>query len=124
MGESRVDRVRRVYSAWASGDFTVGWEWLADDAQFVPLDDLTDPDLTRGSEAIRGFLDDLLDSFSELTVEAQEFVEEGDRVLVRVVQRVVGRGSGASSEFEYWMQWVFDEDDRVVRFGALRADEA
>jgi ketosteroid isomerase-like protein len=122
MGESRLDRVRRVYGAWATGDFTVGWEWLADDAQFVPLDDLTDPDRTRGSVAIRGFLDDLLDSFSELTIEAREFVDEGDRVLVHVVQRVVGRGSGASSEFEYWMQWVFDEDDRVVRFGALRAE--
>ena len=122
MAESRLDQVRRVYTAWGRGDFTVGWEWLADDAQFVPLDDLTDPELTRGSTAIRGFLDDLLDSFSELTIEAREFVDEGDRILVRVVQRVVGRGSGASSEFEYWMQWVFDEDDRVVRFGALRDD--
>jgi ketosteroid isomerase-like protein len=122
MAESRLDQVRRVYTAWGKGDFTVGWEWLADDAQFVPLDDLTDPDLTRGSRAIRGFLDDLLDSFSELTVEALEFVDEGDRILVRVLQRVVGRGSGASSEFEYWMEWVFDEDDRVVRFGALRDD--
>jgi ketosteroid isomerase-like protein len=117
---SRLDRVRKVYSAWAQGDFSVGWEWLADDAQFVPLDDLTDPDLTRGPEAIRSFLDDLLDSFSELRIEPLEFVSEGDRVRVRVLQRVVGRGSGASSEFEYWMEWVFDEDDRVVSFGALR----
>jgi ketosteroid isomerase-like protein len=120
--EGRLDLLRRVYSAWAEGDFSVGWEWLADDAQFVPLDDLTDPELTRGSEAIRGFLDDLLDSFAELTIEPLEFVEEGDRVRVRVRQRVVGRGSGASSEFEYWMEWVFDEDDQVVSFGALRDD--
>jgi ketosteroid isomerase-like protein len=120
--EGRLDLLRRVYSAWAEGDFSVGWEWLADDAQFVPLDDLTDPELTRGSEAIRGFLDDLLDSFAERTIEPLEFVEEGDRVRVRVRQRVVGRGSGASSEFEYWMEWVFDEDDQVVSFGALRDD--
>ena len=122
VSESRLDRIRRVYSAWGRGDFTVGWEWLADDAQFIPLDDLTDPDLTRGSEAIRGFLDDLLDSFSELRIEPLEFVAEGDRVRVRVLQRVVGRGSGASSEFEYWMQWVFDESGQVIRFGALRED--
>jgi ketosteroid isomerase-like protein len=122
MSESRLDRVRRVYTAWGTGDFTVGWEWLADDAQFIPLDDLTDPDQTRGPEAIRGFLDDLLDSFSELRIEPLEFVAEGDRVRVRVLQRVVGRGSGASSEFEYWMEWVFDENDQVVRFGALRDD--
>jgi ketosteroid isomerase-like protein len=120
--QSRLERVRKVYSSWARGDFSVGWEWLADDAQFVPLDDLTDPELTRGSEAIRGFLDDLLDSFSELRIEPLEFVEDGDRVRVRVRQRVVGRGSGASSEFEYWMEWVFGEDDRVVSFGALRDD--
>ena len=122
VAESRLDQVRRVYAAWGRGDFTVGWEWLADDAQFVPLDDLTDPELTRGSEAIRGFLDDLLDSFSELRIEPLEFVEAGDRVRVKVRQRVVGRGSGASSEFEYWMEWVFDEDDQVVSFGALRDD--
>jgi ketosteroid isomerase-like protein len=120
--QGRLDRVRRVYSAWAQGDFSVGWEWLADDAQFVPLDDLTDREATRGSEAIRGFLEDLLDSFSELRIEPLEFVDEGDRVRVRVRQRVVGRGSGASSEFEYWMEWVFDEDDQVVSFGALRDD--
>jgi ketosteroid isomerase-like protein len=119
---SRLDRVRTIYSAWAQGDFSVGWEWLADDARFIPFDDITDPESTRGSEAIRGFLDDMLDSFSELRIEPLEFVEEGDRIRVRVMQRVVGRGSGASSEFEWWMQWVFDGDDRVVSFGALRDD--
>jgi ketosteroid isomerase-like protein len=118
--QRRLERVRHVYDAWAQGDFSVGWEWLGEDAQFVPLDDLTDPDSTRGSDAIRGFLEDLLDSFAELRIEALELVDDGDRVLARVRQSVVGRGSGASSEFEYWMEWVFDEDDRVVSFGALR----
>ena len=37
MAENRLDRLRRVYSAWANGDFTVGWEWLADDAQFITV---------------------------------------------------------------------------------------
>jgi ketosteroid isomerase-like protein len=119
---SRIELLRRVYADWARGDFTSGWDRLADHAQFIPFDDITDPDRTRGPEAIRGFLDDMIDSFSELRIEALEFVDEGDRVLVRVMQRVVGRGSGASSEFEWWMQWVFDEEDRVVRFGALRDD--
>ena len=122
MTQTRLERVRHVYEAWARGDYTVGWEWLADDAQFIPLDDLTDPGATRGADAIRGFLDDILDSFSELRIEALELVEEGDRVLARVRQSVVGRGSGASSEFEYWMEWVFDESDKVVSFGALRDD--
>jgi ketosteroid isomerase-like protein len=97
---SRVELLRRIYADWARGDFSAGWDRLADDVQFIPLDDITDPDRTRGPEAIRGFLDDLTESFSDLTIE--------------------GRGSGASSEYEYWMQWVFDESDRVVCFGALR----
>jgi ketosteroid isomerase-like protein len=120
--QRRLERVRQVYDAWARGDFTVGWEWLADDARFVPLDDLTDPETTRGSEAIRGFLDDILDSFAELRIEALELVDDGDRIRARVRQSVVGRGSGASGEFEYWMEWVFDDSDRVVSFGALRDD--
>jgi ketosteroid isomerase-like protein len=117
---NRVERLRRVYADWARGHFESGWEYLADDAQFIPLDDITDPDRTRGREAIRGFLDDLLESFSELSIEAREFVERDDSVLVLVTQRVVGRGSGASSEFEYWMRWDFDASGQVVRFGALR----
>jgi ketosteroid isomerase-like protein len=119
---SRVELLRRIYADWARGDFSAGWDRLADDAQFIPLDDITDPERTRGPDAIRGFLDDLTESFSELTIEGREFVDEGDRVLVLAVQRVVGRGSGASSEFEYWMQWVFDESGQVIRFGALRED--
>ena len=90
--------------------------------QFIPFDEITDPEGTRGAVAIRGFLDDLTESFSELTIEGREFVDEGDRVLVRALQRVVGRGSGAGSEFECWMQWVFDDSGQVIRFGALRDD--
>jgi ketosteroid isomerase-like protein len=118
----RVERLRRVYADWARGDFSAGWDRLADDVQFVPLDELTDPDRTRGADAVRGFLDDLLESFSQLTIEALEFVDHGDSVHVRVVQRVTGRGSGATSEHEFWMQWVFDESGKVVRFGALREE--
>jgi ketosteroid isomerase-like protein len=120
---NRVELLRRVYADWARGDFSAGWDQLADDVQFIPLDDITDPARTRGRQAVRGFLDDLTESFSELTIEGLEFIDEGDRVLVRTVQRVVGRGSGASGEFEYWMQWVFDEDGQVIRFGAVRDDD-
>jgi ketosteroid isomerase-like protein len=116
----RVELLRSIYADWARGNFAAGWEYLADDVQFIPLDDITDPDRTRGPQAIRGFLDDLLESFAELNIEAREFVDSDDSVLVRVVQRVVGRGSGASGEFEYWMQWVFDERGQVIRFGAVR----
>ncbi len=122
MTASQVELLRRVYADWARGDFSAGWEYLADDVQFIPFDEITDPEGTRGAVAIRGFLDDLTESFSELTIEGREFVDEGDRVLVRAVQRVVGRGSGAGSEFEWWMQWVFDDSGQVIRFGAVRDD--
>lgn len=123
MTANRVELLRRVYADWARGDFSAGWDRLADDVQFIPLDDITDPERTRGREGVRGFLEDMTESFSQLSIEGREFVDEGDRVLVRAVQRVVGRGSGAASELEYWMQWVFDDSGQVIRFGALRDDD-
>jgi hypothetical protein len=62
----------------------------------------------------------MFESFSELRIEGQEFVDEGDRVLVRVRQQVIGAASGARGEFDYWMQWVFDDTGAVARFGAVR----
>jgi hypothetical protein len=37
-----------------------------------------------------------------------------------VKQHVVGAASGAAGEFEYWMEWRFDDAGEVVRFGAVR----
>jgi ketosteroid isomerase-like protein len=117
-----VETLRGIYADWARGDFSAGWELLADDVQFVPLDDITPLDSVRGPENVASFLRDMLESFSDLRIEAHEFVEDEGRVLVRVTQSVVGTTSGASAVFEYWMQWVFDDSGRITRFGALRED--
>jgi ketosteroid isomerase-like protein len=105
VSQRRLERVRHVYDAWAQGDFTVGWEWLAEDAQLVPREGAPDRD------------DDTIEGLSEVRIEALELVDDGHRVLVRVRQSEAG-----ADPSEYWMEWVFDDDDRVVSFGALRDD--
>jgi ketosteroid isomerase-like protein len=117
--EDRVDRLRDLYEEWGRGNFRVGGELLADDVEFRPLDGITER--VRGRAAFADFLRDVFESFSGFRLVAHEFVDEGDRVLVRVTQRAQGRESGLDVELEYRMEWVFGPDGKVVRFGS--ADE-
>jgi ketosteroid isomerase-like protein len=121
MAAERIRALRDVYAAWAEGDFRAGGDLLADDVQFVPLDRLTAPESVRGREAVARFMSDLFGALEDFRVEAREFVDEGDRLLVRVQQLAVGRASGAKVQRDYWMEWVFGDDGKVVRFGAAEA---
>jgi ketosteroid isomerase-like protein len=122
MSAMHVEMLRRTYADWARGDFGARHVRLADDVEFVPLDDLTAE--VRGPQAVSAFLRDMFESFSELRIEGREFVDQGDRVLVRVKQHVVGAASGATGDLEYWMEWRFDDAGDVVRFGAARDELA
>jgi ketosteroid isomerase-like protein len=119
MAGERIEALREVYAAWAEGDFRAGRDLLADDVQFTPPDELTARKIVRGREAVARFMSDLLGAFEDFRVEAREFVDEGDRLLVRARQLAVGRASGAEDRQDYWMEWVFGDDGKVIRFGAV-----
>ena len=55
--------------------------------------------LYRGRDAVRGYFEQVMESFDEFTFEAEDFIDAGeDRVLVLLHTRMRGRGSGVAVE--------------------------
>jgi len=71
--------------------------------------------LERLGEYTRGFLE----PWTRLTIEAEEITDAGDSVVAAVVQRGVGDGSGAPTEFRYFHVWSF-RGGKVIRLECVR----
>ena len=56
---------------------------------------------------------------TRLTIEAEEIMDAWDSVVVAVLQRGVGGGSGAATEFRYFHLWSF-RGPKVIRLENFR----
>ena len=72
-------------------------------------------DSCRGPEAIRRFWQGLDETFEELRLDPQEFVDAGERVAVRLRFYGRGRGSGAELDTEMYHQVTTFQDGTMVR---------
>ena len=105
MSEEDLDALRKVYAAWARGDFHVGAELFDPDIEFVLNPDWPDPGVYRGLEAMQRAWGNYLRTWQDWRGEAQEFISAGDRVFVAVRLRARGRGSDApidTAGFNVW----------------------
>jgi ketosteroid isomerase-like protein len=112
MSQENVERLRDVYSAWAKGDFRAGGELLAPDVVFEPMSD--GRQAYRGRGAVENQMREFLAQWSEFRVEAHDFEEVGDAVLVTERQYGKGKGSGIETEGTFYAVWIF-HDGRVIR---------
>ena len=74
--------------------------------------------LYRGLDAVRGYLEQLAESFDRFTFEAEDFVDAGeDRALVLFRARMRGKGSGATVEAR--PGWIYTiRDGKTARIEA------
>ena len=112
MTQENVERLRGVYSEWAKGDFRAGGELLARDVVFEPMSDGREAYHGRG--AVESQMREFLAQWSEFRVEAQDFVEVGEAVLVTERQYGKGKSSGIETDATFYAVWIF-RDGRVVR---------
>jgi ketosteroid isomerase-like protein len=75
-----------------------------------------------GPEAIAEYMRDLLASFTDFSIEGEEFMEAGDSVLVGVCQRGVGRNSGAVTDHRYFQVVTF-RGGKIIRIESIRGRE-
>ena len=68
-----------------------------------------------GPEQVRRFWEGLDETFEELRLDPQEFVDAGDRVAVRLRYYGRGKGSGAELETEMYHQVTTFRDGTMVR---------
>jgi ketosteroid isomerase-like protein len=91
MSDDNVEIVKGIFAAWERGDFSfIGW---ADPEIEFDLPGLMSG-VTRGIEEMGHAFGEWLRAFSNFIVEVRGFRDAGDKVVVTLVFRGEGRGSG------------------------------
>jgi ketosteroid isomerase-like protein len=124
MSKENVDKTQDFIAAYNRRDFDAAVE------HFDPQVDWVLPahqrfDSCRGPDEIKRFWEGLDETFDELRLDPQEFVDAGDRVAVRLRYFGRGKGSGAVIETELYHQVTTFRDGTMVRFDYVTTwDEA
>jgi ketosteroid isomerase-like protein len=106
---SNVDTVRRACEAWSTGDISIYREMYAPD---VTADaGLLAPEIPGGKmtgvdEVMEAFRS-LMQTFESSELIPEEFVEEGDHLVVPVLMRAVPRGSSGTIEWRLAIAYRF-----------------
>ena len=129
MSRENVEVMRTVYDRYREGDFQASADLLDPHAVLVlPKASDWGPEtpesgLFIGPEAIAEYTrHSLLRPWADFTMEAEEIIEAGDSVLVRVIQRGVGRASGIPVDLRYFTLWSF-RGGKVIRIQSFRNRE-
>ncbi|MDX6588173.1 MAG: hypothetical protein QOI31_2646 [Solirubrobacterales bacterium] len=111
MTQENLDALTRFYERWAAGDWT-------DTSIFDPhaVGVLPDPSprALYGLEAMGEYWRHFLESWEGLRMEATDYREVGDSIVVRVHRRGTGRGSRVEVDDHATHLWTF-LGNRVIR---------
>jgi uncharacterized protein len=122
MSQENVEVVRAVYERWSEGDFRAAVA-LFDPHVVLVLGGGFGPDSPDatylGAEAVSAYTRELLETWPDLTMEAEEIVPAGDSVVVSVHQHGVGSASGVPTEMRFFTLWTF-RGRKVIRLESFR----
>lgn len=111
MSEENVEALRAAFERYAHGDFSpIGL--LGDDFELVISPEAPDAGTYRGEEA-RSWLRAWVTSFEEMTIEATEIVDCGNKVFLEMIQRGRPPGSVASVAGRWWQVSTFRQSEIV-----------
>jgi uncharacterized protein len=119
MSDENIEVVRRLIDAWSRRDLEAVLEAMHPDCEVRGIEVR---ETLRGHDALAAGFRDWFDAFDEFAVEPEEFVLDGDRVLVPVRQRGRGKGSGLEVEQRFFQLFEL-RDGLVLRFEEF-AEEA
>jgi ketosteroid isomerase-like protein len=92
--KEHLDIARRGIEAYNRGDLDAIFELVTDDVEFVVPDTMANSGRYVGREGLRAMRGQWEEAWEEFRIEIGELTEEGDDVVVSVVQHGRGRGSG------------------------------
>jgi len=121
MSEENLEIVRRGFTAWSGGDFTAMLQEL--DPDVVLHVEQAGQGVYRGHEGVIKSLVDWTEDFDDFKVVAEEFLDNGDYVVVRTRQTGSGKSSGAPMEGLFWFVYQMREG-KVVRIHVLTTEQA
>jgi ketosteroid isomerase-like protein len=114
MSQENVAKTRNFIDAYNRRDFDAAVQDFDPQIDWV-LPPMQGFDSCVGPDQIRLFWQGLDDTMEELRLDAQEFVDAGDRVAVRLRYYGRGKGSGVEIETEMYHQVATFRDGTIVR---------
>ena len=123
MSQENVEAVRRIFEAWASGDWSIGRDYLDEHAVCVVSSDFPAFGAYYGLDEIRTYWRDFLAQWERVTFEAERLQVVGDTVLARVVQHAKGRVSGIEGDLSYFVLFTF-RGGKIVRMESIMDEGA
>lgn len=112
---TNLEKTREFIEAYNRRDFETAIRWFDPQVEWV-LPDRQSFDSCIGPDQIILFWEGLDDTFDELKLLPQEYVDAGDRVAVRLRHLARGKGSGLELENELYHQVTTFRDGVIVRF--------
>jgi ketosteroid isomerase-like protein len=114
MSQENVEKTQDFIAAYNRRDFDAAVEWFDPKLEWVlPAHQAFDSCI--GPDQVKLFWDGLDETFEELRLDPQEFVDAGDSVAVRLRYYGRGKGSGAEIETEMYHQVTTFRDGVMVR---------
>jgi hypothetical protein len=111
MSQENVQLVQRVLGHWAA---TGELLWDTTDPQIEVHDhDAPDQGDYRGQEGVRLWLDDWGAAWAEWSIDLDEFIDAGNRVVIFIRMKAQGRGSGIENDRR--RIWASTSQDPMVR---------
>jgi ketosteroid isomerase-like protein len=114
MSQENVDKTRAFITAYNRRDFDAAVEFFDPEIDWV-LPAHQQADSCRGPDEIKRFWEGLDETFEELRLEPQEYVDAGDRVATRLRYYAHGKGSGVVIEGDLYHQVTTFRDGTMVR---------
>jgi ketosteroid isomerase-like protein len=121
MSRENVEVVRTLFDAFSRGDATAMLQEL--DPDVVLHVEQAGQGVYRGHEGAIKSLVDWTEDFDDFKVVAEEFLDNGDYVVVRTRQTGSGKSSGAPMEGVFWFVCQTREG-KVVRIHVLTTEQA
>jgi len=112
MSQENVEALRRAYDKWAQGGFTAR-ELFDPNIETVWAADLPDRHIDRGVEALWTSGREWLSAWDAFRLEAEAFLPADDKVVVLIVIRGRGKGSGVDVATEGAHVWTMRRSKAV-----------
>ena len=105
MSQENVEIVRRGFEAWEADDLSGVLALFDDNLITRRLAPMPDPGTWYGREGLLDLVAEWIETFDEFRMKAEEFIDAGDHVVVRVAQEGRGAESGAQVTGTFWFDY-------------------
>lgn len=112
MPHANVEIVGRLIDAWNQRDLQAALEEMHPRCEVRPAEAT---ETLRGHDGVAAAFRDWFEAFEEFTIEPENFIAHGDRLLVPMRQRARGKGSGLEIEQRFYQLFTL-RDGMVFRF--------